>query len=350
MITSKYFYAHYTMKNILEDPEVISQLAEIEESPVIYYTWYVLQRNKSGYLFPLTGIDSYRISPITWDTFIQKCKEKNSCPEIVFKDFMKSGLDKSSQYALDYCDEKGIYHISINQTKESGWDGDVFGFTLHKKTWDAFVEKYNIKAGSDILNLFAQFIKDDLSITDNLIKPHIDEPPPPVIDIKRYKRYLELKIKPTQIEAKQPVVEVKQPVAETTNVRSISKTIASVTTDDLNKITVFLEQHGIFNVSVREINKNNIRASFNLEKRGIYMLFSINVDVIPVYIGKSKNIKQRWITHHRYNEIQLLAKINQLFAVFIVEDEFLTFNDLEQSEAKLIQLLNPILNKTEILL
>jgi hypothetical protein len=265
---------------------------------------------------------------------------------------MRSGLTDIDTTALDSFDERGIYYIKltpVSNNRKIIFD-TILGFRLHKKTWDAFKVKFNIKYFYEIRRIFIKFVDNDLSIIGKppvlVTSLPVADAKPTVIDIKPPV----VEVKPTQIEIKQPVVEVKQPVAETTNVRSISKTIAPVTTDDLNKITVFLEQHGIFNVSVREINKNNIRASFNLEKRGIYMLLSINVDVIPVYIGKSKNIKQRWITHHRYNEIQLLAKINQLFAVFIVEDEFLTFNDLEQSEAKLIQLLNPILNKTEILL
>jgi ribosomal protein L37AE/L43A len=107
----------------------------------------------------------------------------------------------------------------------------------------------------------------------------------------------------------------------------------------------FLTKYGVTSPLIVEIDKNNIRNSFLLENKGIYIIFTINEMVVPLYVGKAINIRNRWLKHHRYNDIHLLAKVNRLYVAFIIENEFLTFADLDKSEAILIQRLNPVLNK-----
>lgn len=71
---------------------------------------------------------------------------------------------------------------------------------------------------------------------------------------------------------------------------------------------------------------------------GIY--FAIDSQGNVQYIGRSVNIKNRWINHHRFKQLQKLDQVN-LAWIPCEKDE------LEAAEAKLIKRFDPVLNDTK---
>jgi hypothetical protein len=83
--------------------------------------------------------------------------------------------------------------------------------------------------------------------------------------------------------------------------------------------------------------------------RGVYLVRYLNNGKwIPIYCGKSENIKERWKGHHRMPEIQLLSDIGiEIEFRYIVETSFLKLNkDLLDLEKDLIKAFNPKLNQS----
>jgi excinuclease UvrABC nuclease subunit len=79
------------------------------------------------------------------------------------------------------------------------------------------------------------------------------------------------------------------------------------------------------------INRSQLPA-----KAGIY--FVLDEYKTPLYIGRSNNIKSRWIGHHRLSELRNISGIN--IAWLEISDPVL----LSDTEAALIEWFNPVLN------
>jgi hypothetical protein len=85
------------------------------------------------------------------------------------------------------------------------------------------------------------------------------------------------------------------------------------------------------------------------ECRGVYLVrFLNNNKWIPLYCGKSENMHERWKTHHRMPEIELLQKIGvQLEFRYIAETPLVKLNGtIDELELQLINSFKPKLNNT----
>jgi hypothetical protein len=85
---------------------------------------------------------------------------------------------------------------------------------------------------------------------------------------------------------------------------------------------------------------------------GIYFIRYFNCGQWqPLYIGKSINLRSRWKCHHRENEVNFLLSLGiGVEFRYIAETPFLKFSEsLESIESKLIEQINPALNRKAIL-
>lgn len=105
--------------------------------------------------------------------------------------------------------------------------------------------------------------------------------------------------------------------------RSFSATVENILTDVGTMNTIALEERREFP-----------------EVPCIYM--AIDTDNIIQYIGKTVNLNQRWQAHHRYKQLEELGNVK---ITYIKLKETL---DLDIIEEELIELLNPVLNNSEI--
>lgn len=75
------------------------------------------------------------------------------------------------------------------------------------------------------------------------------------------------------------------------------------------------------------------------ETSGVYIVY---LDDVVLYVGKAKNIKSRWIQHHRTK--QLLRDYPECLISWV---EF-PFELLDGNESAMIEALNPVLNGTKV--
>lgn len=94
--------------------------------------------------------------------------------------------------------------------------------------------------------------------------------------------------------------------------------------------------------------------SFNQfpSSEGVYLIrYLNNEEWIPLYVGRSKDLYQRWKQHHRKPEIELLQTMGiKLEFSYLVEDPMTKLNiTIEELEERLIKEFNPKLNRTPAL-
>lgn len=130
------------------------------------------------------------------------------------------------------------------------------------------------------------------------------------------------------------------------NITLTQKPMESTNNDDFSIAKTFAEDNELTAFDIYCTNEFE-KVFKQYKTSGIYIICSLNHDknIIPVYVGKSVNIKNRWNWHHRHNDINLIRKVSRLILFVLAETEFLQFRDLDQTESILIERLNPILNR-----
>lgn len=106
---------------------------------------------------------------------------------------------------------------------------------------------------------------------------------------------------------------------------------------------------GTINILEQVIKTSQVcsNPAFFPSKKGIYIIIGyFEEKQLVLYVGQSKNIRSRWLQHHKHIEIETLKRVG--FSIewrYIVENNMMTFSDtLERLESQLIAKLQPCLN------
>jgi hypothetical protein len=69
----------------------------------------------------------------------------------------------------------------------------------------------------------------------------------------------------------------------------------------------------------------------------------------PIYIGKTSNLKNRMLQHHRMPAFDLLINCGQkVYFRYFAENDFIKLSNIEYVERKLIECFKPSLNETKV--
>jgi DNA-binding Xre family transcriptional regulator len=102
-------------------------------------------------------------------------------------------------------------------------------------------------------------------------------------------------------------------------------------------VSVYIEQINPFSLpSVRLEDKNKLP-----KDAGIYFVIA-NAEIL--YIGKSINLQQRWLSHHRTNQLQSYGEVIIAWFTFMGQEN----KDLDELEEKCIEYFNPSLNNIDV--